>query len=239
MHIESTLCFTLHSRPYLESSLLIDIYSRKYGRLHLIAKGARQRNKKLLIAAQPYQRSLMSWQGNNELMVLIDIEANNKPYDLPGIKLIAGSYINELLIRLLHKNDPYPKLFDCYDKAIAALSNQENVEAILRVFEKNLLQFMGYGLILDHDITDGKAIQKDKKYYYVLEQGPTKYTPTASNYIEISGSSLLALDQEFLQHKHACKEIKKLMRFILDQHLGNKPLHSRKLYKSYMHHLNA
>lgn len=239
MHVESTLCFTLHSKSYLESSLLLDIYSREYGRLHLIAKGAKKKNMKLLIAAQPYQKLLMSWKGSNELMILIDIESNHKPYDLCGIKLIAGMYINELLTRLLHKNDPYPQLFDFYDKAILGLSNQEDVQAVLRVFEKKLLQCMGYGLVLDHDITDGKAIEKDKKYYYISEQGPTKYTPTISHYIEILGNSLLALDQESFQQKHACKEMKMLMRFILDQYLDNKPLHSRKLYKSYMHHLNA
>lgn len=239
MHVASTLCFTLHSKPYLESSLLLDVYSREYGRLHLIAKGAKQKNMKLLIAAQPYQRLLMSWKGRNELMVLIDVEADNKPYDLPGIKLIAGSYINELLTRLLYKNDPDPKLFDFYDAAILALSNREDMQAILRVFEKNLLQCMGYGLVLDHDVTDGKTIEKGKKYYYILEQGPTKYAPTMCNYIEILGSSLFALDQELFQQEHACEEIKKLMRFILDQYLGSKPLNSRKLYKSYMRHLSA
>ena len=233
MNVELTPCFILHSRSYLESSLILDIFSREYGRLHLIAKGATREKSAFAGFLQPYQRLLMAWRGKSELMTLIDVEADIKAYELSEGRMIAGFYVNELLVRLLHQHESHPELFDFYDKAIFDLSVAESIDAVFRSFEKGLLEALGYGLVLDHDVDDGRAIEADKKYFYLIDSGPVKDIPLTGSYIEITGNSLIALDKGSLENKSELEESKRLMRFILQSHLGTKPLASRALYKAY------
>jgi DNA repair protein RecO (recombination protein O) len=234
MNVELTPCFILHSRSYLESSLIVDIFSREHGRCHLIAKGAKREKSPFSGLLQPYQRLLMAWRGKSELMTLVDVEADIEAYELADARTIAGFYINELLVRLLHQHEPHPELFDFYNKAIFDLSIAKPIDAVLRVFEKGLLKSLGYGLVLDHDVDDGLAIEAGKKYYYVIDSGPMRETPSTGDYIEITGNSLLALDKGNLQNETELDESKRLMRFILQSHLGTKPLASRALYKAYV-----
>jgi len=233
MNVELTPCFIIHSRPYLESSLILDIFSREYGRLHLIAKGAKREKSAFSGLLQPYQRLLMAWRGKSELMTLVDVEADIEAYELSEGRMIAGFYLNELLVRLLHQHESHPELFDFYNKAIIDLTVAKSIDTVLRTFEKGLLESLGYGLVLNHDVDDGRAIEADKKYYYLLDSGPMKDTPLAGDYIEIAGNSLLALEKGSLEHKSELEETKRLMRFILKSHLGTKPLASRALYRAY------
>jgi len=233
MKVELTPCFILHSRSYLESSLLLDIFSREHGRLHLIAKGAKREKSRHAGLLQPYQRLLMAWRGKSELMTLTDVEDDIEPHELRNERLIAGFYVNELLLRLLHQHESHSELFDLYDKAIFDLSELENVDTVLRVFEKGLLQSLGYGLVLDHEIHHGQAIDANKNYYYLIDAGPVKDIPPTGDYVEISGNSLLALASGCLENKQELEETKRLMRFVMLRHLGDKPLSSRVLYKAY------
>lgn len=233
MNVELTPCFILHSRSYLESSLILDIFSREYGRLHLIAKGAKREKSAFSGLLQPYQRLLMAWRGKSELMTLIDVEADIEAYELSNGRTIAGFYVNELLVRLLHQHESHPELFDFYNKAIFDLSIAKSIDAVLRIFEKGLLKSLGYGLVLDHDVNDGQAIEADKKYYYLIDSGPMKDIPLTGDYIKITGNSLLALGKGSLENKPELEESKRLMRFVLQSHLGTKPLASRALYKAY------
>lgn len=234
MNVELTPCFVLHSRSYLESSLILDIFSREHGRLHLIAKGAKREKSPFSGLLQPYQRLLMAWRGKSELMTLVAVETDIEPYELSDRRVIAGFYLNELLVRLLHQHESHPELFDFYDKAILDLSVVENIDAVLRAFEKGLLESLGYGLVLDHDVDDDRAIEADKKYYYLVDSGPMKVIPMTGNYIEITGNSLIALEKGSLENRAELEESKRLMRFILQSHLGTKPLASRALYRDYM-----
>ncbi len=234
MHVELTPCFILHSRSYLESSLILDIFSMKYGRLNIIAKGAKREKSHFSGLLQPYQRLLMAWRGKSELMTLIDVEVDIEPYDLSDAKVIAGFYVNELLVRLLHKHESHPELFDLYNKTMSCLSSEKNIDTVLRLFEKGLLKALGYGLVLDHDVSNNHTVKADEKYYYLIGSGPMKNTPPTGNYIEITGNSLLALEKVVLKNKSESEEAKKLMRFILQHHLGTKPLASRALYKAYL-----
>jgi len=176
----------------------------------------------------------MAWRGKNELMTLTDVEADIEAYELQDARLIAGFYVNELLLRLLHQHESHSELFDLYGKAIFDLSELENVDTILRIFEKGLLQSLGYGLVLDHEIHDEQAIAANKNYYYLIDAGPVKEVPATGDYVEISGNSLLALAKGILENRQELEETKRLMRFILQHHLGSKPLSSRVLYKAYV-----
>lgn len=238
MKVELTPCFILHSRSYLESSLILDIFSREYGRLHLVAKGAKREKSRFSGLLQPYQHLLMAWQGRRELMTLTDVETDIEAYELQDVKAIVGFYVNELLIRLLHQHESHPELFDLYDEVLLKLSGSGSVDKALRLFEKGLLQSLGYGLVLDHVIDNGQAIEVDKVYYYQLDTGPLRNMPPTKNYVEISGKSLLAFDRGELEDKQNLDETKYLMRFILQGYLGDKPLASRALYKAYMNNFN-
>lgn len=239
MKVEFTLCFIIHSRPYLESSLLLDVFSKQYGRLDILAKGIRRRKSPFSGRLQPYQRLLMSWVGRSELMTLTDVEIDCDTYQISGEKIILGFYINELISRLLHRHDPHPELFTLYEQTISGFSSTQNSHVILRIFEKGLLESLGYGLSLKHDINDGQLIEASKRYYYTCDKGPTKYMPATNDYVKISGNSLLSLLNCTLTENVELEEVKHLMRFILQKYLGDKPLSSKALYKSYINSLDV
>lgn len=234
MKVKLTTCFVIHTRAYLESSLLLDVFSRQYGRVDMVAKGIRRNKSRFAGLLQPYQRLQISWVGKRELMTLTDVEEDTPAYAILGNKKIFAFYINELLSKLLHRHEPHPQLFELYEKTITELAATGHGDVILRNFEKGLLQSLGYGLSLEYDIDDGQRIEADKQYYYLLNKGPSKHIPVTNDYVKISGNSLLALLKGNPATKIELTEIKYLMRSILHIHLDGKPLSSRALYKAYL-----
>src|SRR4029079_13195722 len=114
--------FILHHRPFRETSVLLDVFSEEHGRISLVAKGVRTHRSKLKALLQPFVPLLASWQGKNELMNLVSVEANGPPFQLCGDCLLSGFYVNELLVRLLQKQDPHPRLFSYYVSTLHALT---------------------------------------------------------------------------------------------------------------------
>jgi len=227
--------YVLHYRPYRETSMLLEIFSRDYGRVSLIAKGAKRKGNGTALLLQPYQRLLLAWSGKSELMTLTRVELDS-PAHIPGQdRLIAAFYINELVMRLLHQHEAHPELFTVYDMTINALAQITNEQqGVIRLFEKRLLQSLGYGLVLDHDVETGMNINEKLDYYYLAERGPVRNMPEDDDHVRITGMTLLALLHEDLTQKKVLQESKRLMRYILQKHLGRKPLASRELYASYM-----
>ncbi len=234
MNVEPNPCFILHQRPYRETSQILDVFSRNYGRVSLIAKGAKRKKSKFAGYIQLYWRLIMTWRGKNELMTLTHIDPDIDIYVLKNHKLIAGFYLNELIVRLLHHHEAHPDLFTAYDNAMHDLVNLKSEEVVLRVFEKNLLKSLGYGLILDHDVQSGDQIEKDAQYYYLAGSGPMKKQPGSSYFIKVTGKTLTDLDNENIESGKSLRETKQLMRYILANHLGDKPLASKILYRSYV-----
>lgn len=222
--------YILHSRPYRDNSLLVDIFSREHGRIGAVAKGAKQAKSKFNGLLQPFSLLLLSWSGKGELMTLTDAELQQAALKLKGQQLISGFYVNELLTRLLQRHDPHQTLFDVYHETLCMLEKGEHEELVLRRFETQLLQEIGYGLILDHDVETGEVIQSEASYCYHLERGPVK-TSGSSNLqgIVISGQTLLAIRDETLEDVTHLKQAKQLMRAIIAHQLGDKPLRSREL----------
>lgn len=223
--------YILHTRPYRDTSLLLDVFSRVHGRLGAVAKGARQAKSKFQGLLQPFTVLLLSWSGRGELMTLTDAEPQLPATKLNGPQLMAGFYLNELLIRLLQRHDPHQTLFDVYHETLCLLAGNEQAEPALRRFEAYLLQETGYGLILDHDVQTGEAIQSDARYCYHLEHGPVKLTDAdeQTQGIVVHGQTLLAIRDETLVEALHLKQAKQLMRAIIAHQLGGKPLHSREL----------
>lgn len=235
MKAELNPAFILHRRPYRETSLLLDVFTRDYGRLGLIAKGIRKKGSLKAEILQPYQRLQIAWSGKNELMTLTDAEPDKNNYSLKQNRLLTGFYLNELVTRLLHQHEAHPELFDIYDQTLDLLSRDKNDEQIIvRIFEKRLLDAVGYGLVLDHDIDTGLKINPETLYYYQADCGPGSTIPKTADYIKITGRTLLELDSETLHPGEIMHEAKALMRHVLQKHIGTKPLLSRKLYKSFL-----
>ncbi|MHB8744047.1 MAG: DNA repair protein RecO [Sulfuricaulis sp.] len=235
MRIHQQPAFILHHHDYSETSLLLEVFTAHHGRIGLIAKGARRANSRIRGILKPFQGLLMSWSGKGELAVLTAAEFDTPGTVLEGAALYCGFYMNEVLLRLLHRHDPHDALFEAYRGTLHRLQRDASNEAALRIFEKHLLRELGYGLVLDHDIADKTPIDTQAMYDYVLERGPVRLAHPELNRptegVRIRGASLVALAQEDFLHPTALRDAKALMRAALARHLGDRPLHSRKLFR--------
>lgn len=176
----------------------------------------------------------MAWAIKGEMGTLTDIEANGMPYTLQGKWLISAFYVNELVMRLLHRHESHPELYSAYDRALSALQNQEDEQQLLRIFEKHLLASLGYGLILDHDADTGEAIDEQQDYYYRLSYGPVLQDIAGVESFRVSGKTLKALEQERFTTALTLQQAKLLLRNIINSHLGSRALGSRDLYQAYI-----
>ena len=221
-------CFVLHKRAYRETSLLVEAFSQSHGRVGLVARGVRQKRSRWTGLLEPFQPLWLSWRGRGEMGTLTGVEVQETVERLHGRQLYAAFYLNELLLRLLARNDPHADLFAGYEASIRALASANLEDATLRIFEKHLLASIGYGVITDFEVDSGHAIQADKEYAYIPELGPT--SAASANGCRISGRALLALAKERFDDVTALHESKQLMRTLLAPHLGSRPLETRILY---------
>lgn len=140
--------FILHRRPYRNTSLLLDAFSPDHGRMGLAARGAAAPRSRLKGLLQPFTPLLLSWSGAGDLATLTGAEDAGLPIALPPHRVLAGLYVNELLMRLLRRLDPQTGLFTAYRTLLTELATAPNEEPVLRRFEKQLLDELGYGLNL-------------------------------------------------------------------------------------------
>jgi len=224
--------YILHSRSYKESSLIIDLFTRDFGRVSIIAKGVKKSKRSLFGLLQPFTPILVSWIGKGELYTLTNVELNGVFKYLYGTNLLCGYYVNELILRFLHKEDPYEVLYTAYSKVISSLKSTKDIEPLLRQFECDLFQELGYGLNLTIDTKTGKKVESHKTYFFQIEHGPTLEQISETN-IQVSGETLLLLECNNLVDKKTLFESKKLMRYIINYYLGGKPLKTHQLKWKY------
>jgi DNA repair protein RecO (recombination protein O) len=228
MRVALQPAFILHRRPYRDTSLLLEAFSRDYGRFGLVARGVRRPRSRLKGMLQPFTPLLLSWSGKGELMTLVAAEESEPPRVLPSARLLSGFYVNELLLRLLQRHDPHAGLFGAYERVLEDLASTVNEESALRVFEKQLLAELGYGLLLDAEARTNRPIEPQSAYRYVLEQGPVAADQSPVG-IEISGKGLLALRFEIFDDTDVLREAKRLTRAAIGVHLQGRPLKTREL----------
>ncbi len=219
----------LHQHPYRDTSLLLEVFSREYGRIGLIARGARSARSRWQNQLQMLRPVALSWTLRGELGSLTGVESRGALGVFPGRQILCACYLNELLLRLVTRHDPHPEIFDAYEQALITLGDNE--EQALRVFEKRLLQSLGYGLLLDHEFDSGMPVQEDGLYEYHLESGPVRRLTASHQGIFLQGSSLLSLNREQLRQPRACREVKCLMRAALALYLGARPLRTREVLR--------
>lgn len=230
MRISLQPAFILHHRTYRETSLLLDLFTESHGRISLLARGVRTHRSKLRSLLQPFVPLFISWQGKSELMLLNSAENNGTPFQLRGDCLLSGFYLNELLVRVLQKQDPHPPLYTIYHNTLLELQTGQLQQQTLRLFEKKLLEELGYGLQLQRDFSTGEELVAEQSYLFYPEQGFKRSAPGAGNKMQFKGKSLLALAAEQLNDEECIRDAKRLMRIAFTSLLGLQFLHSRKLF---------
>lgn len=221
--------FLLHRRDYSNSSLLVECFTRDEGRFPAIAKGVKGRGKGAAGMLQPFTPLQIQWQGRGEVKTLTRYEQAAPALRLEGKALYCGFYINELVMRLLQRNDPHEQLFIHYERLLDRLSQQGIDEAQLRYFELDMLNELGYGIDLDQAREAGQSIAGEGRYQFLPEQG---LVPSlAADDLAISGSTLQALQHRTLSTPRELRESRALLRTILSCYLGEKPLKSRELFR--------
>lgn len=232
--ISSYRAHILHRYPYRDTSLVLDVLTEHGSRIGLIAKGARRPRSPFRGLMEPFQPLTIAWLGRGELGNLVSAEACGVPIGLPGTRLIIGFYINELVLRLIQRHDPHPGLYEDYEYtlhqlAALQLSDKLGAERLLRLFEKHLLEAMGYALLLELDAQTHQPIDATKNYCYDIERGPVEQTLAHRSGTVISGAHLIALRCNNLNSVESLRQVKGLMRTLLAVHLNGRPLASRQI----------
>ena len=226
--LEDQPAFVLHSYPYRETSLILEVFSRNWGRVALVARGARRPRSALRGLLMGFQPLTISWFGKNELRTLHNAEWQGGQPQLHGKALLCGLYLNELLLNLMARDDPHEQLFDFYEQTLQLLARERDHAATLRCFEKHMLQELGYALLLEHEADSGKPIESTQCYRYVIEYGASC---EAEQGLPILGKTLLDMDIDDYRDPLSAQQSKQLMRMLLNHHLAGKILHTRELIK--------
>ncbi len=227
---ELEAAWVLHHRPFRDSSEIVDLFTQVHGRVAVVARGSRRpgRSRQLL---DPFRPLLVSWRGSGELQSLVAAEPRGVAVRATGQRLLSMFYLNELLLRLLQKHDPHPQTFSDYEWAIGELGAGRPEAPVLRVFEKRLLDAMGYGLNLEAD-EQGCVLEPGESYRYLPERGPVRAAASDCQGLLIQGASLLALAAEKLDGDAVLRDARQLLHQTLDLYLGDRPLKSRAVLRA-------
>jgi DNA repair protein RecO (recombination protein O) len=229
--VDSRPAYVLHTYPYRETSLIVEAYVRDHGRLPLMARGARRPKSSVRGVLLPFQPLLVSWTGKRELRTLTRVEWRGGYAPLKGQPLICGFYLNELLLKLLPRDDPHEELFETYERTLEALGAGGDPSALLRRFEIELLRELGYALVLDRDVERDEPVARERSYVYVVERGPVSDISAARNGVELSGQTLIDMQSGSFTSAATQQESKALMRALINHYLGNQVLHTRQLLR--------
>jgi len=214
--------YVLQHRKYRETSLILDVLTKDFGIVSILARGVRKPKSKTAGLLLAFTALKLSYVGRNELKILTHVELDTVSVRLKGISLYCGFYINELIGYFLHKDDPHPEVYLEYQQCIALMADTQDTEQILRFFELNLIDYIGYGLQLTLDVETDTVVQSSEKYYCDGERGMIK---SLDGYV--TGETLLSLDAREQLNEKALFEAKRLMRCVIDFHLQGKQLKSR------------
>ncbi|MDD4912141.1 MAG: DNA repair protein RecO [Sideroxydans sp.] len=229
--IQDEPAFVLHNYPFRETSLVIEIFSRRYGRVPLVARGARRPRSVLRGLLMSFQPLTLSWFGKHELRTLHGAEWQGGQPQLQGTALLCGFYLNELILNLMARDDPHANLFDYYQQTLQRLAQEKDHAITLRCFEKHMLQELGYALTLEHEAGTDKPIVPTQSYRYILERGAIPETPNITHGMSISGKTLLDMAADDYRDVTSARQSKQLIRMLLDHYLAGKPLHTRELMR--------
>lgn len=220
--------YILHHRPFRDTSQILDIVTRDHGKVAVVARGSRGTKSKLAGVLRPFLPLRVSWVSKSDLGTLTGAEAVGAPAGMVGDAMLSAYYLNELLINFLHRYDPQPEIFALYERVLHALVGSSNVAAILRSFELEFLGLLGYAVNLDHEYGTQDKLVPDRNYEYRMEQGPVPVDRSEGKLV-FTGATLTGIASETFGDSAVLKAANRLMREIIDFHLGGKALKSRKV----------
>lgn len=220
--------FVLHSYPYKETSLIVDVFTRDHGRIALMAKGAKRPHSKLRGVLQTFQPLSLSWSGKGELRTLTAAEWVGGLLPLEKGALLCGFYLNELLVKFLAKDDPHAALFDHYVATLNQLAHAEPAPIVLRKFERALLKETGFSGNFSRCTGTGEPVVSDRIYVVDPERGPRPSMP-ADIWPQVSGKTLQDMENEDYADSATQTQSKFLMRHLLSHHLGGSQLNTRQI----------
>ncbi|WP_373322136.1 DNA repair protein RecO [Paraburkholderia adhaesiva] len=224
--------FVLHSYPYRETSLIIDVLSRDHGRVALVAKGAKRPHSALRGVLQTFQPLALAWTGKGEVRTLTGAEWVGGMLPLTGDALLCGFYVNELLVKFIAREDPHPELFRHYVVTLTRLAHDEPPVQVLRSFERVLLRETGYALALNRTV-NRKTVVADGRYVFDPERGVRELSDQRDEWPAqwpvLSGQTLLDMEEDDYHRPQTVAQSKALMRFLLNTYLGGTPLATRQI----------
>ena len=252
--------YVLHSYPYRETSLIVQAWTEKHGRIGLVAKGARRPKSPQRSVLMPFQPLSLDWFGRGELRTLKSAEPAVPGTPLAGGALMAGFYVNELLLKLTHRDDPHEGLFVAYDAAIGELrrisrsgaprvvatgtagpreasaaseSEPPGLESALRRFELALLRELGYAVELSREAGSGRPIEPGREYWYIADRGPVpaEGEMAPANAVRLRGLTLIDLERGRLDDAATVAQAKLLMRLLINHSLDGQELATRALVR--------
>jgi DNA repair protein RecO (recombination protein O) len=223
--------YVLHTYPFRETSLVVETFTRSHGRVAMIARGAKRPRSALRGSIMAFQPLALSWYGRGELRLLLRAEWQGGQRLLQGRALLCAFYLNELLLKLLPREDAHEQLFLDYQAALARLAAEPEPDAVLRRFEKALLRELGYALALDRDSASGSQIDPGKAYAYDPERGPVAANGAAHAGLVFSGQTLLDIVHDDYSDASTLQQAKTLMRLLINHRLEQKPLNSRRIFE--------
>ncbi|MDN2715254.1 DNA repair protein RecO [Janthinobacterium sp. SUN120] len=220
--------FVLHSYPHKETSLIVDVFTREYGRIALVAKGAKRPHSQLRGVLQTFQPLQAGWTGKSELRILTGAEWVGGMLPLEKTALLCGFYLNELLVKLLARDDPHPVLFDHYVATLNQLAHNEPPPIVLRKFERALLKETGVAADLTRCTGTRQAVDAGQVYVVDPERGP-RPARASDAWPRITGKALLDMEREDYLDAATQAQSKLLMRFLLAHQLGGATLNTRQI----------
>jgi DNA repair protein RecO (recombination protein O) len=182
----------LHHRPWSDSSRILDLLTRHHGRVTLFAHGVRRPKSPLRAVLRPFVPLLVSWSGRADGGTLTAAESAGAAPVLKAARLMSGFYLNELLLRLLAKEDRHETLYDAYVSALATLAAGEEQRA-LRAFERVLLDELGYGLDLSRDAVSGRPVESHRYYHFQPGRGVLAVRDAVAGSDALAGCDVLAV----------------------------------------------
>jgi DNA repair protein RecO (recombination protein O) len=230
MQIELQPAYILHTRPYRDTSMLVDFLTPEFGRVTAVARGVRSRKTPKRNLLNPFTRLLISYQGKTDLKLLTHFEAEGSHFTLTAKHLFSGFYLNELLVRLLPELDAHPELYSLYEQSLQALNLQQDLEPILRHFELQLLDALGYGIYFGADAKTGVELLDSCHYCLDSTLGFYQDDCVAPTQLQFLGQHLHAIAARDFSQADVKQTAKRITRILLKPLLGTRPLMSRELF---------
>lgn len=224
--------YVLHHRPWRDTSRMLDVFTRDHGRLTLFARGVRGPKSRTASLLQPFRLLLASWSGSGDAGQLTQVEsaaaktAEMTP-ELPASTLLSAWYLNELLLKLTVRHDPQPFVFDLYHDSLSRLRGGEAVAAVLRRFERQLLDLLGYGVEFRTEARDGEALRGDAYYHFHPELGFTEVSGGAQQGTVFCGRELLGIAEDRYDDAAVLETARSVLRLALDHALEGRDLRTR------------